>query len=231
MEHDEQRVTEFLAAIAHELRNPLQALAAAIALVKIGHHGASTVATMENQMEHIKRLLDDIQDLTLLGRGKLALRLELLDVRDLTARVVEATRSRIEGEERALTVRTPPSAVLVRGDADRLQQVLANLIVNACKYSPRGTAVALTVHPGTEEVAFLVTDFGEGLTADERERVFDMFEQGGERVGGRGGLGIGLTLVKQLVERHGGTVEVHSDGRGAGSTFTVRLPVATNGSA
>jgi signal transduction histidine kinase len=158
----------------------------------------------------------------------LALRLELLDVRDLTGRVVEATRSRIDGENRALTLRVPPGAVLIRGDADRLQQVLANLIVNACKYSPRGSAVALTVQPGADEVAFLVTDFGEGLTPDERERVFDMFEQGGERAGGRGGLGIGLTLVKQLVERHGGTVEVHSEGRGSGSTFTVRLPVAND---
>jgi signal transduction histidine kinase len=230
MDHDEQKVTEFLAAISHELRNPLQALSAAIALVKLGQNGPATVATMENQMEHIRRLLDDIQDLTLLGRGKLALRLELLDVRDLTARVVEATRSRIDGEKRALSLRVPPGPVLIRGDADRLQQVLANLIVNACKYSPRGSSVALTVQPGVEEVAFLVTDFGEGLTPDERERVFDMFEQGGERVGGRGGLGIGLTLVKQLVERHGGSVEVHSEGRGAGSTFTVRLPVANEAS-
>lgn len=226
---NEQRVTEFLAAIAHELRNPLQALAAAIALVKLGHHGPATVATMENQMEHIRRLLDDIQDLTLLGRGKLALRLELLDVRDLTARVVEATRGRLEAEERVLSLREPPGPVLVRGDADRLQQVLANLIVNACKYSPRASAIALSVQPGAEEVAFLVSDFGEGLSAEERERVFDLFEQGGDHAAGRGGLGVGLALVKQLVERHGGSVEVHSEGRGCGSTFTVRLPVAREG--
>lgn len=225
MRDDERRLTQFLATIAHELRNPLQALSAGIALLKLERQGSATLTTMENQMAHIARLLDDLQDVAQLDHDKLTLRLVLLDARDLVTRVVEATRGRLESDCRPLRVETPSAAVFVRGDSDRLQQVLTNLIVNACKYSPAGSEIELVVERLEGQVQFAIKDRGDGLTPDEMARVFDMFEQVGGRAGARGGLGIGLTLVKKLTERQGGTVAVASEGPGLGSTFTVSLPV------
>lgn len=240
----DRRKTEFLAMLAHELRNPMAPIGNAIALLEREPGRppatASLHALMRRQLPHLVRLVDDLMELSRVTRGKvelqlapLSLDLPLADALDQTRQVVEKARHRLE-----VDLATPAPVVL--GDRVRLAQVFANLIVNAAKYTPAGGRLCLSMraqrdntgdhtgdNTGHHMALVEVSDSGAGLPGDMLHSIFDMFVQvGGTVRAAQGGLGIGLTLVKSLVEMHGGTVGAASDGLGQGSTFTVRLPLA-----
>ncbi len=186
---------------------------------------------MERQVEHMVRLVDDLLDVSRIMRGKVELRREPVDIATVVARAVETAQPIIEAEGHQLTVSLPPAPLWVNGDLVRLAQVVGNLLNNAAKYTERGGSIWLSAELTSRErerpeVLIRVRDSGIGIAADLLPRVFDMFFQAAHRASeSQGGLGIGLSLVRRLVELHGGTVEAHSGGRGQGSEFVVRLPL------
>jgi PAS domain S-box-containing protein len=221
---------EFLAILGHELRNPLAPIVTALQLAKL--HG-DTISTrelqiIERQVHLMAHLVDDLLDVARVTRGKLALSRQIIDLRDAISRAVEIASPLIEEKSQHFEVEVPPHALLVDGDALRLTQVFANLLTNAAKYTdPRGS-IALVVREIGAQVVVDVRDDGTGITAELLPRMFDPFVQGpraNERAGG--GLGLGLGLVRSLIELHGGEVNATSAGHGQGSTFTVRIPMAT----
>ncbi len=249
---------EFLAMLAHELRNPLAPIRSSLEVMKQlaggptrldaapadGSAGldpqrvlASALQTMERQVGHMVRLVDDLLDLARISRGKIALRWGRVDLASVVHHAVEAVRSLCDGMSHELTVALPPHPVCLNGDPTRLAQIVSNLLNNACKFTPRGGRVSLTVteepSPGAScpGVVISVRDTGIGMSADQLPRMFEAFAQADsslERTGS--GLGIGLTLVKTLVQMHGGTVEACSAGIGQGSELLVHLPTATGAS-
>jgi signal transduction histidine kinase/CHASE3 domain sensor protein len=231
-----RRKDEFLATLAHELRNPLAPIRTSLQILRVAGDRAEAVEkvcdVMERQVQQMVRLVDDLLDLSRITRGTVALRKEPAELAAVVAGALETTRPQIEATGHALTVELPPEPVWLEADATRLAQVLANLLNNAAKYTEKGGRIALTaqVRPrdgiGPDEVVVRVTDSGVGIPAELLPRVFDMFTQADRTLDrSQGGLGIGLTLVRTLVELHGGTVEAHSDGPGKGSEFVVRLPL------
>jgi len=222
---------DFLAMLAHELRNPLGAIVNAVSI--LDRTGSQEPATelarmvVHRQTAHLARLLDDLLDVARIGRGQIELRNELVDVRAVARLAVEAQLHRIEDKRQDGAVSLADEPLVVWGDADRLQQVVGNLLNNASKYTPPGGTVWLTVAREDREAVVSVRDNGPGIVPERLDSIFDPFTRGTTGAGTEGGLGIGLTVVKRLVTLHGGTVHAHSDGRGAGATFTVRLPLAT----
>jgi CheY-like chemotaxis protein/two-component sensor histidine kinase len=181
---------------------------------------------IDRQVVQLARLVDDLLDVSRITRGKIALRKEPLDLATVVARAVETSRPLLDGRRHELTVALPPGPVRVEADAARLTQVVGNLLNNAAKFTDEGGHIRLTVEPDGDGAVVRVRDDGLGIAADLLPRVFDLFTQGDRSLArSEGGLGIGLTLVKSLVEMHGGTVSAHSDGPGSGSEFVVRLPV------
>jgi CheY-like chemotaxis protein/two-component sensor histidine kinase len=179
----------------------------------------------ERQVQHMARLLDDLLDVSRISRGRIELRKEVVDVAAVIARSVEAVRPLVEERRHELTVALPAGPLRVEADATRLQQILTNLLNNAAKYTDPGGHVWLTAGRDGAEVVVRVRDSGIGIAPDMLPRVFDLFVQAERRLDrSQGGVGIGLTLVKRLVEMHGGTVTAHSRGSGHGSEFVVRLP-------
>jgi signal transduction histidine kinase len=236
----DQRKDEFLAMLGHELRNPLAPVTTALELMRVHNDEPVRVARardmIERQVEHMTRLIDDLLDVSRITRGKIELRQEAVVLTTLVARAVEAARPVIDERGHRLMLDLPDQPVTLSADPARLEQVLANLLNNAAKYTDVGGRIWLRGVVETGQLVLSVRDDGAGLTPAMRERVFDLFVQGPEmRAYTRGGLGIGLTLVRRLVEMHGGTVEARSDGPGQGSEFIVRLPmrpvslVASNG--
>jgi signal transduction histidine kinase len=228
----DRRKDEFLAILAHELRNPLAPLRNALETLRLAPHDAATGefarGIMERQVGQMVRLIDDLLDLSRVSRGKIKLSREMLNLDAIVADALEVCRPAIDAASHALRVSLPEQPVSVHGDRTRLVQVLCNLLSNAAKYTARGGAIDLEVRAGAGEVTIAVADNGVGIPSDMLERVFDMFTQvqhTQER--SQGGLGIGLTLVKRLVELHGGRIEAQSAGAGRGSRFVVRLPRAT----
>ena len=226
----DRRKDEFLAMLGHELRNPLAPVTTALQLMRMHSDEPLRVArareTIERQVEHMTRLIDDLLDVSRITRGKIELRHETVVLSSLVARAVEAARPVIDERGHRLTLDLPDEPVTLNGDPARLEQVLANLLNNAAKYTDVGGRVWVRAVVEAGQVVISVKDNGAGLTPAMRDHVFDLFVQGPEvRAYARGGLGIGLTLVRRLVEMHGGTVEVRSDGPGQGSEFIVRLPV------
>ena len=226
----DRRKDEFLAMLGHELRNPLAPVTTALQLMRL--HGAEPLRvarareTIERQVEHMTRLIDDLLDVSRITRGKIELRHEAVVLSTLVARAVEAARPVIDERGHRLTLDLPAAPITLSGDPARLEQVLANLLNNAAKYTDVGGRIALRAYVEAGDLVLSVKDNGAGLTPDIRGRVFDIFVQGPEmRAYTRGGLGIGLTLVRRLVEMHGGTVEARSDGPGLGSEFIARLPM------
>lgn len=222
---------EFLATLAHELRNPLAPIRNALTLQRLAGQDArlqqSSRDMIERQVAHLVRLIDDLMDLSRLSRGLVELRRTPLSLNEVVRQAVETAQPAIEQAGHRLSVRLPDEDCLVDADETRMVQVLSNLLNNAVKFTPRGGAieVSLTREAGMARLA--VKDTGIGLAADMLGRVFDMFTQvqrSHAHVGG--GLGIGLTLVRQLVERHGGRVQAHSGGPGTGSEFCVSLPLS-----
>jgi PAS domain S-box-containing protein len=224
-----RRKDEFLAMLAHELRNPLAPIGTAAELLMLGARDEDRVRQVSGvigrQVAHMSQLVDDLLDVSRVTRGLVELRKETLDMAGLLAEAFEQTRSLIEGRQHHFTARVPQEAVSVEGDRTRLIQVFSNLLNNAAKYTPPGGNLELRLRATESEVEVLVIDDGSGIDAGLLPHVFDLFTQG-ERSPDRsqGGLGLGLALVKSLVELHGGSVAARSAGRGSGSTFNVRLP-------
>ena len=224
----DRRKDEFLATLAHELRNPLAPLRYGLDTLK--RNPESEVAAevrdvMDRQLAHLVRLIDDLLDVSRVSQGKIELRKERIDIAAVIRAAVEASKPFIESAGHALTVVVPPESVWVEADHTRLAQVIANLLNNAAKYTPSGGRILLSAKSESDEVQIEVTDTGVGIPEDMYTKIFELFAQlDGPSGRAHGGLGIGLALVKQLVEMHGGTVEAGSSGESTGSTFTVRLP-------
>jgi PAS domain S-box-containing protein len=230
LREQDRRKDEFLALLAHELRNPLAPLRNGLQVIRLAGTDANTVAQargmMERQLGHMVRLIDDLLDISRVNRNKMELRRTRVPLADAVSSAVEAARPLLDAGGHALTVALPPEPVFLDADLTRLAQVFGNLLTNSAKYTPRGGHVWLTAERRGEEVIVSVRDDGIGIPAGSLRSIFDMFSQVDRSIErATGGLGIGLALVKGLVEMHGGTVTAESPGVGKGSTFTVRLPV------
>jgi PAS domain S-box-containing protein len=228
----DRRKDEFLAMLAHELRNPLAPIRNAFYVLQQPEATAVMLEQVqrvaERQMQHMARLLDDLLDVSRISRGRIELRKEVIDAAAVVRRTVETVRALIEGRGQELTVSLPVEPIWVEADATRLEQVLTNLLNNAAKYSDPGGFIRLTAERDESEVVLRVRDTGIGIAPDMLPCIFDLFVQASRRLDhSQGGVGIGLTLVKQLVELHGGRVTAHSAGLGHGSEFIVRLPAVS----
>ena len=220
---------DFLALLAHELRNPLAPIRTAVQLLKMRRQpeaeGQRLHAVIDRQVQHLVRMVDDLLDVSRVLRGKVELRREPTDLADAIAIAAETSRPLIDAQRQQLTLDLPSRAVTVHGDAVRLSQVIANLLNNASKYSGVGARIHLTAAQIGSDVVVEVRDAGAGIPADILTRVFEPFVQADRSLErSRGGLGIGLTLVKKIVELHHGQVSAESAGLGQGSTFIIRLP-------
>jgi signal transduction histidine kinase/ActR/RegA family two-component response regulator len=225
-----RRKDEFLAILAHELRNPLAPIRNALNVMKLAGPdlaAASGMAEMlERQVDHMVRLVDDLFEVSRITRGKIELRIERTDLSAVIRQAVETSRPLIDALGQKLEVDVPSEPLWVAGDPIRLAQVFANLLNNASKFSDERGVILLTVRRRADTVEVSVRDFGAGISREMLPRVFDMFMQGRRRAPRNlGGLGIGLTLAKSLVGSHGGDVEARSEGPGHGSEFLVRLPL------
>ncbi len=225
----DERKDEFLATLAHELRNPLAPLRSGLELLRASRgdpaSAALAVGAMERQLGHLVRLVDDLLDVARISRGKVELKRERVDVGTVVDHAVEVSRPLLDAAGHALSVRLPAEPLWLDGDLTRLAQVVSNLLNNAAKYTPDGGHVELSARAEGGEVFVRVADDGAGISAEMLPRVFDLFAQVDRTLDrAQGGLGIGLSLVRKLVELHGGTIEARSDGPGRGSTFEVRLP-------
>ncbi len=227
----DRRKDEFLAMLAHELRNPLAPIRNALEVMKQSDAAPEalrqTREMMERQVQVMARLVEDLLDVSRITRGKVELRKGLVDLRAVVDRAVETARPLIEARGHEFTMDLPPESLPVEGDAVRLAQVIANLLNNAAKYTEPGGRIRLSAGREGGEIVLRVRDTGVGIAPDVLPHVFDLFVQEAHPSNlSQGGLGIGLTLVKRLVEMHGGRVEAHSEGAGKGSEFVVRLPAA-----
>lgn len=226
----DRRKDEFLALLAHELRNPLAPLRSGVEVLRLSGGEPDAVARardrMDRQLTHLVRLVDDLLDVSRISRGKMELRRERVRLADVVGSAVETARPLTDAAGHTLRVSLPDDPVPLDADLTRLAQVFANLLTNSAKYTPHGGKIWLTAARDGAEVVVTVRDTGIGIPAGDLARIFDMFSQVDRSIErSTGGLGIGLALVKGLVEMHGGTVRAESPGVGAGSTFTVRLPV------
>jgi signal transduction histidine kinase len=221
-----RRQSQFMAVLAHELRNFLSPITPAVAILKRRGQGdelvAETCATLERQVRNIARLIDDLLDVGRIEEGKVRLRVETVDLAAVVAEAVEAARPLIEARGHRLRLSLPPAPLRLAADRTRLEQVLVNLLTNAAKYTEPGGRIVLAVERDGRDVVVRVRDNGQGIDPRLLPRIFDPFTQAEN--GSQGGLGIGLNLVRGLVEMHGGRVAALSDGRGRGSEFVVRLP-------
>lgn len=227
----DRRKDEFLATLAHELRNPLAPIRSGLDVLNTIGSGAPAAVQartiMERQVEHLVRLVDDLLDVSRITRDRIDLRPEFVSLSDVIHGAVETSRPLLERSGNELAVELPAIPLHVRGDRIRLAQVLSNLLNNAAKYAPDGGGVTLTVTEEGANAVIRVRDRGLGIPVDRLSEIFGMFSQvHRDSPGAQGGLGIGLTLAKRLVELHGGSVRAHSEGLGKGSEFVVTLPLS-----
>ncbi len=227
----DRRKDEFLATLAHELRNPLAPIRAGVDFLRlIDTHDAETRSVLDmlnRQVQQMTRLVDDLLDVSRVTRGKIRLKLEPVDLASVVTQAIEMSRPLCEAQGHELSVSLPTRPIRLQADATRLTQVFANLLNNAAKYSERGGRIALAADQQGDEVVVRVHDTGYGIARETLPHVFDLFVQGDHSLTrSSGGLGIGLTLVHRLVEMHGGSVRAHSEGPGTGSEFVVCIPVA-----
>jgi PAS domain S-box-containing protein len=220
---------DFLAVLAHELRNPLAPVRNALQVIRLGSHDPALVEQMramaERQVGHMTRLVDDLLDLSRISRGLIRLLKEPVDVAQPVQQAVEGVQPLVRERSLTLSVSLPAEPCYVEADPTRLQQVVGNLLSNAAKYTDPGGTILLTAWQEGGEVVVRVQDTGIGIAADMLPHIFNLFVQAERRLDrSQGGLGIGLTLVRRLVEMHGGSVIAHSEGAGKGSEFVVRLP-------
>ncbi|MET0389346.1 MAG: response regulator, partial [Polyangiales bacterium] len=220
---------EFLAMLGHELRNPLSPIATALHLMKLrGDESNQRERTViERQVEHLTRLVDDLLDVSRFARGRIELKRGLVDVADVVVKAIELASPLIEQRAHSLTVEVPRDCLFVEGDATRLAQVVSNLLTNAAKYTAPGGTIHVHGARHDAEIVLSVRDTGIGIAPDVLAHIFDLFVQERQALDrSQGGLGIGLSIVRSLVERHGGSVSARSAGTGHGSEFIVRLPAA-----
>jgi signal transduction histidine kinase/CheY-like chemotaxis protein len=227
----EKRKNEFLAMLAHELRNPLAAIVNALQLIRrtIGADSPARQALQiaDRQVLHQARLLDNLLDISRVVLGKIALRKQNVDMRTVVSNALDATRALIAARAQQVTLDVPGEALVVEGDADRLEQVVRNVMDNATKYGGTGGTIAIALTRENDSAVLRIRDSGIGIETDMLPRIFDLFAQADRSLArSGGGLGVGLTLVRQLVELHGGQVSARSPGRNRGSAFEIRLPVA-----
>lgn len=229
LQQADRRKDEFLATLAHKLRNPLAPLCNSLELLRRcgpdGTVGEQARNMMARQLEQMVRLVDDLLDLSRIGEGKVRLNRQRVELAAVIRSAVESVQPLIQSQGHELTVTLPPDAIYLDADASRLAQVVTNLLSNAAKYTERGGHIWLTVERRENEAVVSVRDTGIGISGEHMPRLFEMFSQAVPALErSQGGLGIGLALVRGLVELHGGHVEAHSAGIGWGSEFVVRLP-------
>ena len=229
LENDRQR-NEFLAMLAHELRNPLSPIVNSLTLLGLEKTSSPMIeqarTIMERQTKHLVRLLDDLLDVARITRGRIELRKERVELNELIDRAVEAVGPLVTARRHDFSWTAPRGTIWLDVDPARIQQVLVNLLTNACKYTPAQGEIRLIAHQEGEEVAISVKDNGVGIAPEVLPKVFDLFAQAERSLArSEGGLGIGLTMVMKLVEMHGGSAAARSGGVGKGSEFIIRLPV------
>jgi signal transduction histidine kinase len=222
----------FLSTLSHELRNPLAPLTNAVQLIRLRNPRQPDLEPLlkiiERQVDNLRRLVDDLLDLSRVGAGKIELKLEPVAIHDVIHRAIESARPLIRDRRLKLDVLLPAAPIFVDADPSRLEQVFVNLIQNAAKYTPEGGNVWIKGTTEGPEAVVHVQDNGIGIPHEMLPRIFDLFTQvESSRPQSQGGLGIGLSLVKTLVTAHGGSVQVNSPGPGKGSEFSVRLPLKT----
>jgi signal transduction histidine kinase len=230
LKNEVRRKDEFIAMLGHELRNPLSVLTTASRIFKID--GATSVdmkraaEIIGRQVQHVTRLVNDLLDMERIDHGKLQLDVRSVDLREIVTQTLESRRPEAERRQQSLTMQLAPDPVVVDADAVRLVQVLSNLVDNAVKYTPEAGHINVAVTADGGEAVIVVQDDGAGIPSERVERIFEPFVQLSEsRNAARGGMGLGLPLVRRLTELHGGTVEVTSRGQGCGSRFAVHLPL------
>jgi len=218
---------EFLAMLGHELRNPLSPIVTALQLMKLRGNDASERErqVIERQVSHLTRLVDDLLDVSRIARGIVDLKEEIVELAEVVEPAIEMVSPLLEQRSHTLALVLPRDGLTVRGDRTRLSQVVSNLLTNAAKYTPPGGRITVRASVEQAVVVLRVADTGIGIAPDVLPRVFDLFVQGGQGIDrSQGGLGLGLTITRKLIERHGGTVTAYSAGAGMGSEFVVRLP-------
>jgi signal transduction histidine kinase len=222
----------FFSTLAHELRNPLAPLSNAVELIRLAVPPSADIEfpmrILERQIASLRTLVDDLMDLSRIGAGKVDIEKVPLSLQSVIQHAAESVQPLIREHRHELKLLLPPSPMTVSGDPTRLEQVFVNLLTNAAKYTPEGGSIWIkSTIEGVEAVTH-VTDNGIGIPTDMLPKIFELFTQvDGARPRSRGGLGIGLSLVRNLVALHGGSVQVRSDGEGRGSEFSVRLPLMT----
>ena len=228
LQESDQRKTEFLATLAHELRNPLAPIRSCVGILKRGvDDTAPVLEVMERQVHQMVRLVDDLLELSRINQGKVELRTEQVALASIVESAIETSRPLLDASHHELEVDVPDAPIWLRADPVRLAQVLSNLLNNAARYTDAGGRICLRARATDEAAIVTVADNGMGMAADMVPGVFDMFSQVDSRdIRAQKGLGIGLALVRNLVEMHGGGVSARSDGPGLGSEFEVRLPLA-----
>lgn len=232
----DRRKEEFLAVLSHELRNPLASIQTALDLM--GQAAMTEAefererAVMERQVRHLTSLVDDLLEVSRISRGRIELRKQVVDLATVVAEAIETVQPQMDKRHQELQISLPEESIELEADPTRLEQILLNLLTNAAKYTDAGGRIGLTAERDDGEVVVRVRDTGIGITPEMLPRIFDLFFQGERRLDrSLGGMGIGLSLVKSLVEMHGGSITAHSQGLGMGSEFVVRLPVLSGSQA
>ncbi len=219
---------EFLAMLGHELRNPLSPILTALQLMRLRNQTSREQEVIERQVTSLMRLVDDVLDVSRITRGKIDLRKERVELAAIAARAIEMSSPLLEKKQQVLTVRIPPRGLAVEVDPSRIAQVIANLLTNAAKYSDADTTILFAAERDGDRVRIRVKDQGIGIAPEMLTQVFDLFLQHRQSLDrSQGGLGLGLAIVRSLVEMHGGAVTVSSAGEGMGSEFVVTLPRAS----
>ncbi|HEY1189974.1 MAG TPA: hybrid sensor histidine kinase/response regulator [Gemmata sp.] len=226
----DRRKDEFLALLAHELRNPLTPILNALEILRLANDSGETVRRqrerMERQVAQLKRLVEDLLDVSRITTGKLRLAPEHLTIQEVVESAIDMSRSQLEAAQLEVVVSAPAEPIALHGDRVRLTQVFCNVLNNAAKFTEPGGRVTVTVAPHPGRVTVSIRDTGVGIPATVLPHLFALFTQVDRTLNRtQSGLGIGLALVRRLVEMHGGTVSAHSDGVGTGATFTVHLPL------
>lgn len=233
LQEADHRKDEFLATLAHELRNPLAPIRNGLQVLRMSNNARETEDIrnmMDRQLTHLVRLIDDLLDISRVSQGKIELRREKITFENILESAIEASTPFIEAGKHTFNVDVPSETLWLYADLTRVAQIITNLVNNAAKYTPDGGTIGLSARHDSDDnnIIIAVTDNGLGIPADMLPKVFDLFTQVGRSLDrSQGGLGIGLALVKRLVEMHGGAIQAQSGGPGKGSAFTVRLPLTT----
>jgi two-component system CheB/CheR fusion protein len=231
LSQESRRKNDFLATLAHELRNPLSPIKNAVELMSMMPLDAQLSdlrVLMNRHVEQLVHLIDDLMDISRIGRGKIDLKRQIVDIQSVIDEAVESSRLLIENNEQLLKIDVPEEPLLVEVDRTRMTQVICNLLNNASKYSDMGCSITLTAKKVAEHAEIVVQDNGNGISPERINDIFEMYSQIEDSIErGTAGLGIGLTLVRTIVELHGGTVTAVSEGVDKGSTFTITLPIVT----